>query len=97
MRASLLFLLALASVSSAALAEDVKTGMVREVAAGPRSRAELACDDGKTYVLRGHDEAADDELRRLAGVKVKISGALEPSDRLARPRSPPIRTSAHVS
>lgn len=75
------FALALALASSPALAEETLTGTVREVVGGPGPRAELAADDGKTYVLRGADEGASDELRRLAGIKVKLSGTPEPSER----------------
>ena len=71
------------SPSSQVMADDTRTGTVREVVGGPRSRAELAGDDGNTYVLRGISEGLDEELRRLAGVKVKLMGVTDSSGRLA--------------
>lgn len=78
-----LLVLALLASPLAALAQDVRVGTVREVVGGPGSRAELSAEDGKTYVLRGLTGDLDEELRRLAGTKVKLSGALEPDSRFA--------------
>lgn len=73
----MLMVVALVAVTPlAALAdEEAKSGLVREVAGGPTSRAELKAEDGQTWTLAGRTAADDEELRRLAGVKIKVFGA----------------------
>lgn len=73
----------LATAQGAADGTAAWVGTVREVVGGPSSRAELAAEDGQTYVLRGRSADDDVELRRLAGVKVRVHGLLEPSSRVA--------------
>jgi hypothetical protein len=51
-------------------------GRVREVGggSGPKPDAMMTLDDGSEIVLHGRDDAEDMELRRLAGVRVKVNG-----------------------
>src|SRR5438067_1756224 len=54
----------------------IVTGKVREVGGGLRgaSQALLVADDRSEVVLHGASEADEEELRRLAGVRVKVFG-----------------------
>jgi hypothetical protein len=78
-----LFTVSLSPAMARAHGDEAKVGTVREVAGGPGPRAELAAEDGQRYVLRGRTPDDDAELRRLAGVKVRLFGASEPSQRFA--------------
>jgi hypothetical protein len=51
-------------------------GKVREQkgGSGPKNEALLTLDDGSEVVLHGRDESEDNELMRLAGVRVKVNG-----------------------
>lgn len=78
-----LALVLIALVPSLALAhgDDTRVGTIREVVGGPSSRAELACEDGQTYVLIGKTAEDEAELKRLAGVKVRLGGVAAASTR----------------
>ncbi len=67
---------------SLAHGQDTRVGTIREVVGGPSSRAELAAEDGATYVLIGKTADDEAELKRLAGVKVRLHGVAAASSKM---------------
>lgn len=82
MSATIAIALLFASHPNAELPEPRATelmGKVREVGGGVggRPKAVLIADDGKELTLYGQDDGADDELRRLSGVRIKVRGLMD--------------------
>lgn len=81
MKNSILLLLVVDASAAWAHGDDVRVGTVREVVGGPSSRAELVAEDGLTYLLMGKTVDDEAELKRLAGVKVRLGGVAAASNK----------------